>query len=133
VVAVGAGSSASPHSGEKGPHGVLDTPTVVGAAGAAEVANAAGKAHATGAVGATVSAHSVSKGAAQAHAIIGAATKQAVKCAVADADKGSYTTEDGSRCCSPCSTRTSVFCRDTLTIACGVIGRRIMSLPFQCS
>jgi hypothetical protein len=56
--------------------------------------------------------------------------KTRVKCATADAEKGSYTAKDGSRCCSPCSNRTSVFCQDSLTIDCGVIRHRIMSLPF---
>jgi hypothetical protein len=79
------------------------------------------------------SAHDAPGEVVQARETTGAAAKQAVKCAAADAKKGSYTANYGSRCCSPCSNQTSVFWRDSLTIACGVIVCRIMSLPFQCS
>jgi hypothetical protein len=105
---------------------------VAGAAGIAGTAGATGMAEAAGAT-VVVSVHGASVGAVHAHARSGAAAKQEVKCATADAEKGSYTAKDGSRCGSPCSNRTSIFGRDSLTIACGVIGRRRISLPCQCS
>jgi hypothetical protein len=80
-----------------------------------------------------VSTHDASVGVVQVRTRSGAAAKQAVKCATVDAEKGSYTAKDGSRRCSPCSNQTSVFCQDSLTIACGVIGHRRISLPCQCS